>query len=499
QLYGDEKDWNRLVDVVMRLAGFVDDPKQRAKYLHTAAIVQARQLGQVDAALELFEQVIELDPTLVKAFSEAVEINRNRKDFNAVERLLRIKLDRAVQSGAVPAQLEAYAALVELYERDLGWLDYALNALESAAQLDPNNLERTKHIAELASRDPAHHLERALQAYMKIIHAEPQRLVETYRTMRRLHTETKNADAAWCLCQSLAVLGYADPDEERFYKRMRAETAAPAQAVFTEPDWLAVTHSDTDPLLTSLFALIEPAVLASRTPELASLGYPLSQAIDLSQTPAPMTQTLFYAAGVMGIAAPPAFIIRDDPGGLSFLHARTPGIGLGRVAMSDKVPPQAAAFIAARHLSYTRPGFYLRQLLSNATGLKAWLFAAIKLISPQFPIAPDMEGPVREAMSALDNALRGSARDELARLVSTLLSDGAALDLKKWVTAVDLSADRTGFVLAHDLETAAQIIKASDDSSSAIPRTDRLRLLALFAVSPEYLGMRDRLRIRIDS
>jgi tetratricopeptide (TPR) repeat protein len=499
QLYGDEKDWTHLVEVVMRLAGFVDDPKQRAKYLHTAAIVQARQMGQIEPALELFEQVIELDPTITKALSEAIDLNRSRRDFGAVERLLRRKLDAAVTAEDVPTQIETYSALAELYERDLGWLDYAITALEHASELEPKNIERTKQIAALCATDTVHHIDRALQAYMKIIQAEPQRLVESYRVMRRLHTETKNADGAWCLCQSLSVLGYADPDEERFYKRMRAETAAPAQAVFTEPDWLAVTHGDTDPLLTSLFALIEPAVVAARTPDITQLGYHPSQAIDLTQTPVPMTQTIFYAAGVMGIAAPPAFVINEDPGGLSFLHARTPSIGLGRVAMSDKVPPQAAAFIAARHLSYFRPGFYLRQLLTSATGLKAWLFAAIKLISPQFPISADIEGPVREAMTALDGALRGSPRDELARIVSTLLRDGAALDLRKWVVAVDLSSDRAGFVLAHDLDTAAQIIKASDDSSSSVPGPDRLRQLALFAVTPEYLGLRRRLRIAVDS
>ncbi|MGE5785948.1 MAG: tetratricopeptide repeat protein, partial [Myxococcales bacterium] len=499
QLYGDEKDWPRLVDVVMRLAQFVDDPKQKAKYLHTAAIVQARQMGQVEAALELFEQVIELDPSLTKALTEAIESYRARRDFSSVERLLRRKLDRAVGAEDVPTQLEIYDALAELYQRDLGWLDYAITALENASALEPDNTERIKQIANLCAQDLTHHMDRALQAHMKIIEAEPQRLVETYRTMRRLHTETKNADGAWCLCQSLHVLGYADPDEERFYKRMRSETAAPAQAVFSEPDWLAVTHADTDPLLTSLFALIEPAVIAARTPDLSALGYLPSQAIELSQMPKPMTQTLFYAAGVMGIAAPPSFLVHDDPGGLSFLHARTPGIGLGRVAMSDKVPPQAAAFIAARHLSYFRPGFYLRQLLTNATGLKAWLFAAIKLISPQFPLSPELEAPVRDAMRALEMALRGAARDELARLVSTLLSDGAALDLKKWVAAVDLSADRAGFVLAHDLETAAQLIKASDESASAVPGAERLRTLALFAVSPEYLGLRRRLRVAVDS
>ena len=102
-------------------------------------------------------------------------------------------------------------------------------------------------------------------------------------------------------------------------------------------------------------------------------------------------------------------------------------------------------------------------------------------------------------MTALDKGVRGSSRDELASLVSTLLRSGAALDLRKWVNAVDLSADRAGFVLAHDLDTAAQIIKASDESSSAVPGPDRLRAIALYAVSPEYLGLRRRLAISIDS
>jgi tetratricopeptide (TPR) repeat protein len=497
QLYGDEKDWTRLVDVVMRLAGFVDDAKQRAKYLHTAAIVTARQMGDVEGALELFEQVIELDPTISKALAEAIDLHRSRGDFEAVERLLRRKLDAAVTAEDVPTQIETYTALAELYQRDLGWLDYAVTALEHAQALEPNNLERTKQLAAMCASDPSRHLDQAVAAHLRLIDKEPTR-IESYRAMRKLYTETKNADGAWCLCQALSVLKLADPDEERFYKRMRAETAAPAQAVFTEPDWISVTHGDTNPLLTSLFAVIEPAVIAARAPDLAALGFNLAHAVDLSQTPAPMTQTLFYAAGVMGIQAPPAFVVPDDPGGLSFLHAKTVAIGLGRVAMSSKVPPQAAAFIAARHLSYLRPGFYLRQLLTSATGLKAWLFAAIKLISPQFPVTPDIEGAVKEAMAALDRGVRGPARDELTRVVSTLLREGAALDLKKWVQSVDLSADRAGFVLAHDLETAAQIIKASDESASAVAGPERLRQVALYAISAEYLALRRRLRVSVD-
>ncbi len=497
QLYSDEKDWTRLVEVVVRLAGFVDEHKQRAKYLHTAAIVTARQMGDVERALDFFEEVIELDPTIQKALNEAVELYQSRGNYPAVERLLRKRLDVVTEAKDQKGQIETHLMLAELYEKRLGWLDHAISALEAAAVLEPGNAERTLQIAAICSTDPVKYLTRALSAHHRLLEDNPYR-VESYRAMRRLFTETKNPDGAWCLCQALSVLGFADPDEDRFYRRMRAETAAPAQAVFTEPDWAAVTPKTNDPWLSALFAIIEPAVIAARAPELRELGHDPKAAIDLAQTPAPMAQTLFYAAGVLGMQAPPCFVIRDDVGGLSFLHARSPGIGLGRVAMSSQVPPQAAAFIAARHLAFLRPGFYLRQLLGSATNLKAWLFAAIKLISPQFPVSPDTEGAVREAYSALDIGLRGSKRDELTRVVSTLLRDGAALDLKKWVMSVDLSADRVGFVLAHDLDTAVQVIRASDESASPVSGQDRIKELAVFSVSPEYFELRQRLQIGVD-
>ncbi len=61
QLYSEEKDWAKLVEVVLRLADFVEDPKQRAKYMHTAAIVASRQLGEIDQALSFYDRALEFD------------------------------------------------------------------------------------------------------------------------------------------------------------------------------------------------------------------------------------------------------------------------------------------------------------------------------------------------------------------------------------------------------------------------------------------------------
>jgi hypothetical protein len=248
-----------------------------------------------------------------------------------------------------------------------------------------------------------------------------------------------------------------------------------------------------------LFALIEPAIVATRGSTYADLGYDPAYAVDASQHPYPLSQTLHYAAGVLGMDLPPVFENPNDPGGLAFLPAETPSIVLGAAALAASAAPQALAFLAGRHLTYLRPGFYIRQLVPSGTGLRSWLFAAIKMNAPAFPVAADLEGPVRDATQALERHLTPQLKDHLFRLVSKLIQSGAALDLRKWVQGVDLTADRAGFVLAHDLETAVEIIRASDDASSALAPQARLKELILYAISEPYFDMRDGLGIGIEA
>ena len=294
-------------------------------------------------------------------------------------------------------------------------------------------------------------------------------------------------------------MNLAEPDEERFYRRLRAEGPAEAQARLSPDDWAnLVVHEDADPIVTAIFALIEPAVLRRNGQSLEALGYQPVYQLDLVRHPYPMSQTLYYAAGVLGMEAPPTFQNPTDPGGVSFLHAYVPSIVLGSAALAPDLPPQPSAFIAGRHLAYYRPGLYARQLVSTGTALRAWLFAAIKLVVPNFPVAGELAGPVSENLGLLESLAVGQIRDQLTSLVTKLLQAGA-IDLKKWVAAVDLTADRVGFLLSHDLELALEIVRASEDGAIPVPAKERQKELVLYAVSEEYFTIRRRLGISIDS
>ena len=54
-----------------------------------------------------------------------------------------------------------------------------------------------------------------------------------------------------------------------------------------------------------------------------------------------MAQTLHYAAGVLGMNAPPTFLNPNDGGGMSFLHGQPPSMVLGHAALTADAPPQA--------------------------------------------------------------------------------------------------------------------------------------------------------------
>jgi tetratricopeptide (TPR) repeat protein len=499
QLYGEDKEWEKVLDVVRRLADLVEDPSQRAKYLHTAAIVSARELADAERALGFYAEVLELEPDFEKAINESLELEAARGGHAAVERLLKRKLELASKNEDPNAMLAAFDRLGHLYEENLGWVEQALDAYEAAHTLDPSDEARAERLTALFATDPARYLERAVTFELEALRRDPLRIA-SYRALRRLYTETKNADAAWCVCQVLSVLKSAEADEERFYLRMRSETAAPAQNPLSDEAWLVeVMHGDADALLTSVFALIEAAVIARRGQPLRELGYDEGAELDLAHHAAPLAQNLFYAAGVLGIPLPPVFENEHAAGGVSFLFAHTPSLVLGRAALDPALPPQPAAFLAAQHLAYLRPGMYLRQLLASGTALKAWLFAAIRLTAPTFPIVAELEGAVDEALSALDVGIQGQIRDHLTRVVSKLLAAGAPLDLKRWVAAVDLTADRAGFLAAHDLDMALQVVRASDTAQAGLSVEERVKELLLYAVSPAYFEVRRHLGITIDA
>ncbi len=195
--------------------------------------------------------------------------------------------------------------------------------------------------------------------------------------------------------------------------------------------------------------------------------------------------------------APPTYTLPDEDSGITLALTDPPALLLGATALAGG-PSKALAFLAGARLSYFRPGHFVRQVIPTGTGLRAWLFAAIRAVQPSFPVSADLIAPVTENLASvranLPAAVPGSAHvagDQAPRQRG--LARSPALD----VAGVDLTADRAGFVLANDLAMAIAVIKATPEEHSAVSPAERVRELRLYAVSEEYFRLRHRLGIAI--
>jgi len=495
-VYSETKDWSRLVEVILRIAELVDDEKQLSKYYITAASIAHHELGRHDEAADYYEQALDNDPGLAKAFDGLRQCLEKTENHSSLANAYRAHIAR----NKAPAKSEDLAALYDtlgdLYREKLEDLTQAIECYEAAQELDPESRKRLEMLAEIYEGDPKRYFRKATDTHMALLRKSPYR-VESYQALRQLYTDVKRADGSWCVCQTLKVLSNAGPDEEAFFKKHRSRHPAAAEEFFNEDIWFNhLIHPDQDPLLTGIFAAISPAVVASRSQQLSAYDVSASDKRDPASDESVMVQTLGYVAGVTQIELPDVYYRKKDPGGLSILYTEPPAIGVGKGALGGG-PAQALAFVAARQLTYFRQGHYLRHLVPSGSGLRAWLLAAIKMVTPQFPVPKSLGSKVDKSLEALKKHVTGETKEQLRQLVQKLLAAAPELDMKKWVAAVDLTADRVGFVMANDLEISAALIKASPEEG--MPQKERLKELYLYSVSSAYMQLRQKIGISIDT
>ncbi len=494
-VYSEAQDWQRLVDVLVRMASVVEEPSVRGKYVATAAAIAHQQLGTLEQAADLYERALALEPgeTSVHGLQDCLT---RLGQWERLARVSRAHIERVKDTAGKEQVAQLWDALGDLYEGRLKSLDEAVSAYETAHALDGENRARIEKLADIYGKHGSRFGERAVSAHALLLDHNPYR-IESYKALRKLYTAQKKPDEAWCVCQALRSLNMAEPDEEAFFKRHRVQAPAHANECITEEFWQEyVVHKDQDALLTSIFALMQTATIQELAQTPNSFGITRDGQINCQTDATVMAQMLFYASGVMLVPLPPVFNRPRDAGGVSFLFTNPPTLGLGQAA-HQSAPDQALAFIAGRQLSYFRPGHYMRQLVPTGSGLRSWLLAGVRLANPRFPVPDAMREQVEKNLAALTRVLTTPQQQALTSLVEQLLKAEAELDMKRWALSVDLTADRVGFVLANSLDAAVAVVRASNEGASHAAERDRLKELYRYAVSPHYLALRQAIGITI--
>jgi hypothetical protein len=157
------------------------------------------------------------------------------------------------------------------------------------------------------------------------------------------------------------------------------------------------------------------------------------------------------------------------------------------------------AFMAGKHVSGYRGEHYIRSLFPRLAELKVLLFAAISLVLEGFDVPSEIRETVSSVAGLLAKHLPPAQRESLALVVTRFVAAGGNVDLKRWMSAADLTGCRAGLLVSGDLESAKRILYAEPQLPGELSPADKLKELLAFSVSESYFTLRQALQITIGS
>jgi tetratricopeptide (TPR) repeat protein len=495
-LYTELEAWDRLVSVLQRVAENQDTPEKKAKSLFALAQVARDKLGDVQRACDFFDAVLDVDKKRLDAFEELVRTLTAAKDWDRLDLAYRKMIARVKDDGDSNLMFVLFQQLGMVYRDRIEDAARAYEALEAAARIRPEDTGVRKMVHELLV--VTDNIDNAVARTRELIEREPHD-AELYAELYDLFLRQHYFDKAWCAVNVLSALRELTEEQQQFHQDYAPMALNEIPGQIVEQAWGShVFHHDLDPTLTSIFALMTPAVARMRHSQLRPEQ--LVHAVGRPFTPKHsylydgIVQTFANAAEILGMR-PPELLLGDPSAPLPFSPALAPFGALLVHVPAVEARAESLVYMAGRRLAEQRSELTARAFFPSVPDLTALLGAAVR-ISRQ-------EGAKDAAGAALDASLGAmmtpDERNGIRSIVLQAAMEGGLVDVKRWSQAADLSSMRAGLLLCGDVEPARKSLLSEPLSAADLPPRERIGELFKFATSDLYSDLRGAIGVSVQS
>ena len=485
--------WSEAIDIIERVCGLVERDDAKAKYTYTIGVVLRDKLEDEDAALERFNEALDLDSTQLKPFEAVNKLLNERKDWKALERAYRKMLHRIINQGNTDLEHNLWHTLGIIYRDRQRNFDAAAESFKMAAGLKPDNAVEHEILAELYATMPDK-TEEAIAEHQWLLAADPNRL-ESYRALYKLYFDARAYDKAWCIARTLTYFQKADEEQQKFYQQYKQDREIQPKTRLSNENWVKdLMHSDQDIYISKIMEVIAPAVRASLALTDKKLNLHKRKPEDLANPSLALARQFKLAQDVLNVSIPVRLYIQKELSGALRDESRSnpPAIITGYTLLSGYRPVDLA-FVCGRHLTYYRGEHFIRTMYSSHTELRTLLLAAMRVAGMGGGDA-SVESTAKQLAKHMDQA----HLDVLKQVVRKFVDSGGQADIKRWMQATEITSLRAGLLLCDDVDTAVRMTQqiASESTADLAPR-DKVKEIVIYSISESYFRLREQLGIQI--
>jgi CheY-like chemotaxis protein len=442
-----------------RLAATEDDAQTARHHLEKSLAIEPEQPDTVDLLLEAYGRLPEPDP-------------------RGTERFLR-KLVSALAEHAEPLRKRLWLALGALYENELSDRTSARIAYDTAARLEPKNVDSVRKSLELNEEDPTRWRETA-HALAAEWHLHPHESGSPTKLLA-LFQQHGRQDAVAATAAAMVLRGLADGPVRKLAEKGRPTTLCKISGPLPSNLLARAGYRPDECDLENLAALlVESSVLKPFGRD--ELGLQDSDLpLPLEAQPALFRNTLQYVCGLFQVDLPKAVISLPVLGGDARLaDLRPPALLCGQLLL-DSEDTVELGFRLSRAMALCAPGRLAGSARSGGQ-MRPYFIAALALANAAGPVQGTAAKDAATAIAALGPAQQERIRDA-AQAIKQKYDN---LNLSIWGRGLARVATRLALLVTGDLLRVGRAVGEEDGP----PALDDL---LAYALSLDYLDLRQEL------
>ncbi|HEY1817062.1 MAG TPA: tetratricopeptide repeat protein [Kofleriaceae bacterium] len=520
-LYIANKQWRNAVEVMERFMSLERDAFRRGVYMHAAATVCRDELKALDEAVDYYDCALDsffsepdrLDdeqlPRALKSFEAIDKVLTTKRDWKAQERAYRDMIKRLPKGDRrfFKLQVGLLDGLGEIYRSRLKQYADAVEVIEIAQQMDPHNelrstgTDRAEILAELYVVAGSDHADKAIEQHARMLRRDPFKY-DSYQGLARLYKDSQQYDKYWCVCNALRFLKKADPEQQQFCEQYKPRGLVKAKHVMSPETWVKLAHPDENRYISAIFGACWQGVAAMHAFPHKDFGVKREDRRQLQGDQLMFSKLFLYLAQVLNVPLPDVYLLDDNKSSdIQLANA----IEKSELCPSFVVRPHAlqgktereVAFLLTRRLTFMRPEYFLRMLLTTNTELKVALLSAVVMLQPSFPVPPNMVAAIQAYLPKMKKRMPPHALEQLDIVMQRFIKATPEINLAKWGHAIDAASHRAGLVVCGDLDVAARAVAAEPVVVDGPTVKDKVKELVLFSISEEYFAARAQLGLVI--
>ena len=437
-LYGELGWWEKLVETLRAVVELHDDAIAKAKSVYAMAMVVRDHLGELRRAAALLEEVLDLDPKRLDAFERIVRVHTELRDWMELKHAYGRMLRRLKSGGDVDLRYALFFQLGLIYRDRLGDAARALDAFRAAQRLKPDATDVRKGIIELLV--VTDQLDDGIGMVRAALKKRPLE-AGLYTELYDLFLRRGSFDRAWCAVDAPSSRSGMLLEQRR--RNQGFYTDYPPPVLSQVPGTLVANavgrshllHPDLDPALTTIFALVTPAVLRARVALVPfqqlrrSLGEPLRMSGAVAHE---VLQSVADACEILTFPAPTLHARKGQTIPLSLAPAKN--AMFVSLEACEALPTDALAFVVGKRLAEMRPELTARAACPSVSELRGLLQLAAQL-ADRVVVTPNTGNPTFDR--ALAQSITREEREGLRAALSAAKAQGSELDVVRWSNLAD--------------------------------------------------------------